>query len=718
MRLRRLIATLLLTVAPLAAVGQDMASLQADQVAIAGDSLLTATGNVEVRYKGQILRAAGVRYDRTRDHLTIEGPITVTDPAGHVITAARAELSADLSEGLLTSARFVLNRQMQIAARQMFRTQGRYTQLTDTVASSCQVCTIDPVPLWEIRADKVVHDQVARQLWFSGAQLRVAGLPVAYVPQLRMPDPTLNRATGVLAPTFRTTTDLGTGIELPYFIALGPSRDLTVSPFLSTKDGRTLKLRYREAFTSGSIEITAASSRDSILPGQARGYVVAEGDFRLPDGFQLRFSGTVVQDEAYLLDYGISDEDRIESSVEVSRTRRNEYVQGRIVNYRSIRDIGGQLESNATLPTLIGDFTLHRRFSGGPLGGEAGLRVQAHSHYRSSDSEFDSDIDPDDIADGRDVSRLSVRADWRRNWIFGPGLVGSVFGEGTADIYSFRQDAEYAGTVTRLHGAAAAELRWPWTGSTADGAAHVIEPVAQVVVAPSDTSDIPNEDSALVEFDEGNLFSLGRFSGSDGREEGRRMNLGLSWTRFDPAGWSLAMAAGRVYRMADEAQFTAASGLDGINSDWLLSGQVSLPQGLSATGRALLDPDYELTKAELRLDLDMQKYGLSTSYVWLQADTSENRPVDTQELFFDGRYALTPTWTGKLSGRYDLEADRANRAAIGFEFRNECLKVDLSLSRRFTTSTSVKPTTNIGVSVDLLGFGGKATAGPARACRG
>ena len=144
MRLRRLIATLLLTVAPLAAVGQDMASLQADQVAIAGDSLLTATGNVEVRYKGQILRAAGVRYDRTRDHLTIEGPITVTDPAGHVITAARAELSADLTEGLLTSARFVLNRQMQIAARQMFRTQGRYTQLTDTVASSCQVCTSAP----------------------------------------------------------------------------------------------------------------------------------------------------------------------------------------------------------------------------------------------------------------------------------------------------------------------------------------------------------------------------------------------------------------------------------------------------------------------------------------------------------------------------------------------------------------------------------------------
>ena len=70
-----------------------------------------------------------------------------------------------------------------------------------------------------------------------------------------------------------------------------------------------------------------------------------------------------------------------------------------------------------------------------------------------------------------------------------------------------------------------------------------------------------------------------------------------------------------------------------------------------------------------------------------------------------------------MSGRYDFEADRATRAGVGLEFRNECLLVDLSLSRRFTTSTSVKPTTDFGLSVDLLGFGGSAKPGPARRCR-
>ncbi len=72
------------------------------------------------------------------------------------------------------------------------------------------------------------------------------------------------------------------------------------------------------------------------------------------------------------------------------------------------------------------------------------------------------------------------------------------------------------------------ELRWPWVASGPRGVGHVIEPIAQFVISPTDTPDLPNEDSTLVEFDEGNLFALNRFAGSDARERGVRANLGLS----------------------------------------------------------------------------------------------------------------------------------------------------------------------------------------------
>ncbi|HBU16443.1 MAG: organic solvent tolerance protein [Rhodobacteraceae bacterium GWE1_64_9] len=718
MRLRRLLAALLISALPFAAVAQDAASLLADRVSVSGDSLLIAEGGVEVRYRGQVLRAARITYDRAADALAIEGPITLTDANGNILQAEAAQLTADLRDGVMRAARMVLNRQMQIAAQQLYRAGGRYTQLTDTVASSCTICATDPTPLWEIRARRVLHDQQERQLYFEGAQLRFGGVPVFYVPQLRMPDPSLDRAAGFLPPDLRTTSALGSGLKTPYFLPLGESRDLTITPYLTTKGGRTVETRYRQAFRSGMLQFGASASRDEILPGELRGRLTAEGDFALPQDFRLTFSAEAVSDPAYLLDYGLSDDDRLYSRAEISRTRRNEYISGRLVNVHSIRDTGGQLESNATLPTIIGDFTWHRRFSGGPLGGEAGFRFQHHAHYRSASLDYDTDVDGDDIADGRDLARTSVRLDWRRNWIFGPGMLAAALGELTADVYSIREDASFGGTTTRLQGAGAVELRWPWSGATADGAAHVVEPVAQIVFTSTGDGDVPNEDSTLVEFDEGNLFSLGRFSGSDEREEGTRVNLGLAWTRYAPSGWSLATAVGRIYRLEDAGQFSTASGLSGQNSDWLATTQLIVPGGLTLTNRMLIDTGMELTKAEFRMDLARERYGLSTSYVWLQADAAEDRTTDTQELYLDGRYGLTENWTGKVSARYDFEADRATRAGIGMQFRNECLLVDLSLSRRFTSSTSVDPTTDFGLSVDLLGFGGSAKAGPARQCRG
>lgn len=706
----RVLTLCLALLAPMAHA-QDLATLIADKVTVAGDNTLVASGGVEVLFQGRRLRASRISYDKTTDKLAIDGPITLTDDNGTLILASAADLSADLTNGVLTSARLVLNQQLQVAAAKMFRLDGRYTQLANTVASSCQVCASNPTPLWEIRAARVVHDQLEHQLYFDRASLRFYGVPIAYIPRLRMPDPTLTRATGFLTPMLRTTSGLGTGLKLPYFIAIGQNRDLTLTPYISTKKGRTLEARYRQAFRTGTIQLDGALSFDNLLPGKSRGYALATGAFTLPRDFKLKFQLETVSDPAYLLDYGLEPKDRLDSRVEVTRTRRNEYMSARQIQFQSIR--AG--ESISTLPSVVTDLTFHRRFSGGPLGGEAGLRFQTHSHYRSSTSPLDGDLDGH--ADGRDLGRLSLRLDWRRNWVLPAGIIGSVLTEGTADVYDIRQDAVYQGKTTRLNGAAAVELRWPWVGAGKNGVSHVIEPVAQLVISPKTAPALPNEDSALVEFDEGNLFALNRFAGSDAYERGARANLGLNWTRHDPTGWSMGTTLGRVFRADDLGQFGPASGLDGTTSDWLLASQITLADGGQLTNRILFNDDFDLTKAELRLDLDRSTYGLSTSYVHMVADPSENRPTATSELFLDARYALTANWTGKASNRYDFVENRATDAGLGLQFRNECLALDLSLSRRFTSSTSVKPTTEFGLSVDLLGFGSGTASGPARVCR-
>ena len=706
-----LLAALLIGLAtPRAGHAQDQATLVADRVFLTGDDLLTAEGAVEAFYKDARVKAARIVYDARTETLDITGPISLTDASGTVILADSANLSRDLQNGLLKSARMVMDQQLQLAALEINRIDGRYTRMDKVVASSCQVCPSNPVPLWEIRARRVVHDQLERQIYFDHAQFRIAGVPVFYLPRLRMPDPTLKRATGFLQPEVRTTSELGPGLKLPYFIALGDHRDLTVTPYAATTRTRTLGLRYRQAFATGTIEANGALSDDDIRPGKTRGYLFLDGTFALPRDFKLGIDLQTVSDPAYLLDYGVTDTDWLTSGVSVERARRNEYAAIGVYHHRSLRPG----DDNATLPNLAADLEFERRFSPRYLGGEGRLSFQLHGHRRSSSLAFDAN--GDGIVDGRDVSRATLSLGWHKSWVMPNGMVFSGATDLTADVYSIAQDVTFSGSVTRFLPQAAVELRWPWVRSSAGGASQVIEPVVQLVVAPDRLHAVPNEDSTVATLDEGNLFSFSRFPGADGRELGNRLNIGLGWTRYDPAGWSLGVTGGRVFRARDLGQFTPGSGLDGRSSDWLVSAQLRTDGGLSVQNRVLFDNGFDVSRNELNFGLARDRYSVDAGYLWMVADPAEGRPTATSELVLDAGWDMANNWRGQLAGRYDFNLQRAARAQIGLSYRSECAVVDLSLSRRFTSSTSVAASTDFNLSVSLVGFGAGSGGSARKSC--
>lgn len=690
--------------------GPERATLVADALRISGDATLVAEGAVEVFFQGRRLTATRIVYDQSAGRLQIEGPIRLTDETGEtVILASQADLAADMTEGLLTSARVVLNSQLQMAAAEARRMGGRYLQLDNAVASSCSVCAGNDTPLWEIRARRVTHDQLKQQIYFDHAQLRVAGVPVFYIPRLRLPDPTLKRTSGFLLPTFSSSTLLGTGVSVPYFLTLGPSRDLTATPFLTDDHARSLTLRYRQAFANGDFSATGSLSRDRIDPDALRGYFFTDGSFALPSDFGLRFHGEAVSDDAYLTDYDISDVDRLTSYVDLLRVRRDELVNGTLRGIKTLRSA----ENGSNIPSVVGDALWQRRFIG--LGGAGNLRFASHGHLRSSTSLADADADG--IADGRDVARVSLGADWRREWVLPGGFVGAVLGETRADAYNVTQDPVFAGTSARIWGAAGAELSLPLIRTEAGGARQVLEPMMQIIVSPESGADIPNEDSTVVEFDEANLFALNRYPGADAVESGTHANIGVRWSRLDPAGWSMGATLGRVLRTKPAAGFSAASGLDGTASNWLAAAHFETATGLYAAGRVISDDAFTSVRGQLQLDYTADRGSLGSTYIWSVADADEARKDDVSELVMSAGYNLSDTWQATAAGRYDFASERASRADLGLTFRNECVLLDLSLSRRFATSTTVQPSTKFGLTLELIGFGSGDTAGPSRVCR-
>lgn len=699
-----LLAALMLAWPLSPASAQERALLIADRMVFQENGQLLAQGNVEARYKSARLTAAQMIYNRSTDTLTLTGPIVLDDGEGVVVLADFAALSADMQNGLLQSARLILDQQLQMASARISRSEGRYLQMENVAASSCKICTTSATPLWEIRAASVIHDRQTQQIYFEGAQFRMFGLPLAYLPRLRIPDPTQRRAIGFLPPRFQANSRLGLGVKLPYFIPLGPHRDLTIAPFASNLGARSMDLRYRQALATGTIEINAALSRDGLTEQALRGYILAKGQFALPRGYQLALQAETVSDSEYFRGYGLEERDRFVTSATIDRTARNQYDFARLQGFHSIRSD----EATTTQPSVMAEFNRQQRFDLGDFG-LLGLTGYGHARLRASQSP----------TDGRDVTGFGLRADWTKGALTPQGILLNFAARLQTDNYHVAQDAVNAGDYTRSHYAIAAEMRYPLIKTLPSGAQHMLEPMAQFVVSPQTPQRLFNEDSALVEFDEGNLFSLSRFPGTDQIEAGSRANIGLRYSVITATGARAQMVLGRVYSNFDgTSQFAKASGLGQKRSDWLVAGQLDMNNQVDVMMRTWLDTNTaDLRKFELRSTYRGARQSLSLGYLFAPADTDEARAQDIREVSFSTQQQISGQWQADLSARYDGQSDKFSRFGLGLGWRNECLRVDLSLSRSFTSSATVPVTTDFGLSVAFLGIGGQA-AGPASQCRG
>lgn len=700
--MRALVMALVLLLVALPVQAQMTATLVADRVELTADNRLIASGNVTAFYDGTTLSAARITYDQVADRLTIDGPILLQGADGTILTADAASLDPRLENGLLRGARLVLDQQLQLAAGSITRIDGRYSALRGVAATSCQICG-DRAPLWEIRASAVIHDEDARQLYFENATFRVAGVPILWLPRMRLPDPTLTRATGFLIPTIRSTDQLGVGFKAPYFVTLGDHRDLTIGPYLSARTS-TIEARYRQAFLAGDLTVDAAISEDEIRPGATRSYVFASGTLDLGRDYDLRFGVEAVSDPAYLLDYGYSDKDRLASFVSLERVRGTQLLQAEVTSFTTLRED----ERVSTLPPVVAALSWERRYLT-DFGGLFTLAAGIEGFARTG-----ADIGPD----GRDMARLGVAAGWRRDWIGPAGVLASVEGRLALDAYAIADDPTQPRDVLRAVPAAAVTLRWPLVRRGLRGTVHLIEPVLGLGWGDVFGGTAPNEDSRLIEFDAANLHALTRFPGEDGVEAGTRASIGLGWTRIGPEGGATALSIGQVIRSDPDTGFSDASGLAGTYSDWLVTGRLDLPLGFALDGRTLFDTEKGFGKSEARVNWRAARIDLAAAYVWLPEDVIEDRPTPISEWTIDAAYRFGDRWTIRADGRYDVAADQPARAGMGIGWRNECVAVDLSVSRRYTFSTTVEPATDFGLSVNLNGFSaGRAADSAASACR-
>src|SRR6185295_5287063 len=109
---------------------------------------------------------------------------------------------------------------------------------------------VQPTPRWDLNADTVILN-VDHYTFLKQAVLRVKGVPMFYLPVLYYPTKKEDRATGILIPTYGSSTLRGQSIHNAFFWAIDRSQDATFLHDWYSKTGQGVGTEYRYNFGGG-----------------------------------------------------------------------------------------------------------------------------------------------------------------------------------------------------------------------------------------------------------------------------------------------------------------------------------------------------------------------------------------------------------------------------------------------------------------------------------
>ncbi|WP_421693193.1 LPS-assembly protein LptD [Aestuariivirga sp.] len=677
----------------------------------ANTKVATATGTVQLTYGPYILTATRVAYNMKSGTFEANGSVILKEPNGNILEADSAQLRDTFKEGFANHVKALLTNNVTITAIYAKRYENGVTIYQNASYTACQTCvTEDGVPIWQIVAREAKHDLNTHTIYYKDVSLKLGDVPVLWAPRFAYPDPTVKRRTGFLIPSYHSG-DFGFGVATPYFWAIKPNMDLTLSPMWTTRRGVLADAEFRHRLSSGTYSIAGygiyetSLSKSNETGSPWRGGARTQGDFKINDNWDWGWDGTVVSDRKFLSDYDIDSRNMLASYVQATGLNDRNYTKAQIIGWQTLVKDQDQSEMPIATPFVTGDYVLGTEV----LGGEFSYGFNAYSLERRSSV----DEPQNGIELGTEQSHFTAYADWKRQMISQSGLLVTPFAGVRSDAYysenvpgaSSDEDSEFDLTPT-----AGIDTRMPFVASFGT-LQSVLTPVAQIIASPSEPNqhNNANEDAITLNFDTSNLFLSDRFTGYDRWEGGLRANAGVNYTLMAESGSFLRATFGESFHIAGENSFLAGSGLDGTASDLVAGVALQLTPSVTLGYQARMEEDLSrINVQEASLGLNFGKFSGSFNYADISAAANYGRPDNEQQVWADARYYLNNAWSVFGGFRYDIQNDKPMDEKMGVTFDCDCMKADLTYSMSHTDQFGVSDNGTeyrIDLSVELRTIG-------------
>ncbi len=724
--------------------------------------LVSAIGDVQIYYKAATLEADRVVYNQQTKRLHAEGNVRLTEPDGKVTYGHTINLSDDYRDGFVDALRLETPDRTSMAAARAERSGGNFTVFHNGVYTACAPCKDNPKapPEWQVKGERIVHDQKEKMLYFENSRLEFWGVPLFWMPYFSAPDPTVKRKTGLLMPSISSSTLYGVGIEVPYYFALAPNYDATVAAKYTTKQGLLMQGEFRQRLMNGAYVIRGAGIRQQDPAAFSttdanrdwRGSLESHGNFAINRQWVWGWDALVLTDKYFLQDYnpGLSAYTANRNSLSltsegisqayISGRGNRSYFDARSIYYLGFSGADVQEQIPIIHPVIDYDYTFDHPIMGGELGytlnftsltrDQANFEAITQTAFNTNacntaDTAVKSSANCVLRGVPGNYNRFSAEARWRRQVTDSFGQVWAPFASIRADVAALDVEGESSvsnyltpgsSSLVRAMPTVGLEYRYPFISVQSWGT-QTVEPVVQVIARPDEThiGQLPNEDAQSFIFDDSNLFRINKFAGWDRVEGGGRVNYGVRYNaQFNRAG-SLNVLFGESYQLFGKNSFATAditntgldSGLDSRRSDYVARFGYEPNSIYAFSSRFRFDKDnFDVNRMELEAAARFDRWSASVLYGNYAAQPAIGYLSRRQGILGNGSVKLATNWLLSGGALYDLEANKIAQTNLGLSYVDDCLIMALNYITSYSYSSgTAKQNHTIALTVSLRTLG-------------
>lgn len=639
------------------------------------------------------IRADKIEYNINTKTIKTSGKTEITTKSGQRMTLSDSYISQQTNQLSGDDIQLWLGQHVYVKSDAVTR-DGDITIAKHALFTACDGCD-EYGDAWTITAYELVHDLDERMLYFHSSTLWVYDVPVFWLPYFAMPDPGVKHKSGFLMPDFESTNKMGTQINIPLYISLSDTHDMTVTLSYLTQENPLFQLEHRLNTPHSEFRTRGSFTHDKA--GENRWHVFNDDIIELGENTRATLFLERASDKTYLQKYGFYNaQPYLDSGAQIELFGQSGYVVADAHVFQELRSAGltEAAPSGNILPNV------RAVYQTAPIYYETYLTLNADV----------LGISGSNVASQRVIGDVRLVSPWT---LWGGNRMTASFST-RYDMYHF-DNAEmidgdkFSGIKNRFLPSGYIEWGLPlfrpnyaWT--------QIIEPRARLTIMRRTDAEqfAANNDSAGAFLSDATLFSDNRFAGLDLWENGTFADYGMRWAAFNQDGQMIEVFLGQSYDLTDRAATDLNSGFHNGASDYVGRIELNNASWLTLDTRFRFGRDrLNLRHVETNAHIGKSATYLNLGHMWSQRfedDGTINDNNNINEMMAGFGIQITNRWSVYFNSIYNMTYGDFQSHDGGVKYNHPCYYLSAGYRRDNTVKEDYTGSTTFqfrfGMNID------------------